>query len=116
VARHRKIRGINIKCHDIETSLLEGVISRGDRRTCDAIELAWRRGARMDGWSEWLQPQRWWQALADSHIDVEKQLHQPYEVMSKLPWDHVNVKYGREYLAKEQNRSVIQLAAMADAK
>lgn len=112
--QHRKIKSINIKCHSVETSLLEGVISRGDRRMCDAIELSWRRGARMDGWNEMLKPDRWWQALADSNIDVEKQLHEPYEVSQKLPWDHVNVKYGRDYLAKEQNRSVIQLAAMAN--
>lgn len=111
----RNIRAVNIKCHDIETSLLEGVLSRGDRRTCDAIELAWQRGARMDGWTENLDPTRWWQALHDCNIDIERQLHEPYELMGKLPWDHVNVKYGREYLEKEQNRSVLQLTAMADA-
>ena len=32
-----------------------------------------------------------------------------------LPWDHVNVKKGREYLEKEQERSVVQLQVMADA-
>ena len=34
----------------------------------------------------------------------------------KLPWDHINVKKGREYLEKEQNRSVLQLQVMAEAK
>ena len=63
-----------------------------------------------------LDPDRWWKALADSDIDIEKQLHEPYELMSKLPWDHVNVKYGRNFLEKEQNRSVIQLDAMANAE
>jgi radical SAM family uncharacterized protein len=113
--QQRKIRTVNIKCHSIETSLLEGILSRGDRRTCDAVELAWRRGARMDGWTEMLDPQRWWQALHDCNINVEKQLHEPYQLTDKLPWDHVNVKYGRDYLAKEQTRSLTQLAAMADA-
>lgn len=114
--QYRSIRSVNIKCHDIETSLLEGVLSRGDRRTCDAIELAWQRGARMDGWTEMLDPRRWWQALSDCQIDVEKQLHEPYGLTDKLPWDHVNVKYGREFLEKEQQRSVLQLGAMADAQ
>ncbi len=107
---------MNIKCHNVETSLLEGVLSRGDRRTCDAVELAWQRGARMDGWDEMLDPNRWWKALEDCNIDIEKQLHEPYELMSKLPWDHVNVKSGREFLQKEQQRAVVQLDAMADAK
>jgi radical SAM family uncharacterized protein len=114
--KQRKNRGINIKCHSVETSLLEGVLSRGDRRTGAAIELAWRRGARMDGWMNMLDPQRWWQALADAQIDIEKQLHQPYDLSAKLPWDHLNVKSGRQFLEKEQSRSVVQLAAMADAE
>lgn len=112
----RRIRSVNIKCHDIETSLLEGVLSRGDRRTGQAIRLAWQRGARMDGWTEHLDPQRWWQALADASVDVERQVHEPYALLDKLPWDHVNVKYGREYLEKEQGRATVQLAEMADAK
>jgi radical SAM family uncharacterized protein len=112
----RTIRSVNIKCHSIETSLLEGVLSRGDRRTGKAIELAWQRGARMDGWTELMDANRWWQALADCQVDIEKQLHTPYQLMDKLPWDHINVKSGREYLEKEQGRAVIQLEAMAGAE
>src|SRR6056297_530136 len=112
----RRIRSVSVKCHDIETSLLEGVISRGDRRTGRAIRLAWERGARMDGWTEHLDPQRWWQALADAGLDIDKQVHESYGLMDKLPWDHVNVKFGRGYLEKEQGRSTVQLAAMADAE
>lgn len=114
--RRRKIRSVNIKCHDIETSLLEGVLSRGDRRTGKAIRLAWERGARMDGWHEHLDPKRWWQAIQEAGIDVQRQVHESYEMMDKLPWDHVNVKFGREYLQKEQTRSAIQLSAMAMAE
>ncbi|QDT08624.1 TIGR03960 family B12-binding radical SAM protein [Planctomycetes bacterium K23_9] len=112
----RKVRSVNVKCHDIETSLLEGVLSRGDRRTGKAIRLAWERGARMDGWTEHLDPQRWWDAVADAGINVESQVHEKYELMDKLPWDHVNVKFGRAYLEKEQGRATVQLAEMANAK
>jgi radical SAM family uncharacterized protein len=111
--KRRKIRSVNVKCHDVETSLLEGVLSRGDRRTGQAIQLAWERGARMDGWTEHLDPQRWWTAIADAGIDVEQQVHQKYELMDKLPWDHVNVKFGRGYLEKEQGRATVQLAELA---
>ena len=112
----RQRRGsVSIKCHDIETSLIEGVLSRGDRRVAEAIELVWRRGARMDSWREQFDPQRWWQALADTGLDVQQLLHTPYEVSARLPWDHLSVKYGREFLEKEQARSAGQLQAMADA-
>ncbi|MEL7263664.1 MAG: TIGR03960 family B12-binding radical SAM protein [Planctomycetota bacterium] len=111
----RKIRSVNIKCHDIETSLLEGVLSRGDRRTGRAVRIAWENGARMDGWTEYLDAERWWSALEEAGIDVQQQVHDPYQLMDKLPWDHVNVKFGRGYLEKEQTRSTVQLSAMADA-
>ena len=113
--QRRKIRSVNIKCHDIETSLLEGVLSRGDRRTGKAIRLAWERGARMDGWTEHLDPERWWNAIQDAGIDIEQQVHTKYDMLDKLPWDHVNVKFGRAYLEKEQGRAVVQLEAMANA-
>ncbi|MDG2220441.1 MAG: TIGR03960 family B12-binding radical SAM protein [Rubripirellula sp.] len=109
-----RIRSVTVKCHAIETSLLEGVLSRGDRRTGKAIRLAWQRGARMDGWTEYLDADRWWTAIEDADIDVEQQVHQKYELMDKLPWDHVNVKFGRAYLEKEQSRATIQLAEMAN--
>jgi radical SAM superfamily enzyme YgiQ (UPF0313 family) len=108
-----RLRSVSVKCHSVETSLLEGVLSRGDRRVADAIELAWQRGARLDSWSECFQADRWWQALADCRLDVQHLLHTPYEIGSRLPWDHVNVKYGRTFLEKEQSRSVTQLEAMA---
>ncbi|HEV3338989.1 MAG TPA: TIGR03960 family B12-binding radical SAM protein [Pirellulales bacterium] len=111
----RRLRSVWIKCHDVETSLLEGVLSRGDRRVADALELAWRRGARLDSWREHFNSQRWWQALADTGIDVAAALHRPFALDARLPWDHLNVKKGRAYLEKEQNRAVVQLAAMSSS-
>jgi radical SAM family uncharacterized protein len=111
----RRGSSVVVKCHDVETSLLEGVLSRGDRRVSAAVELAYRRGARMESWQEKLKPELWWQALAETGVDVERTIHRPYELEAKLPWDHVNVKKGRVYLEKEQNRAVVQLAAMAGA-
>jgi len=113
--RRVKRKSVQVKCHDTDTSLLEGVLSRGDRRLGPAIELAWRRGSRMDSWYENLKPALWWQALDDTGIDVNRILHQPAEIGDRLPWDHINVKKGRTYLEKEQNRAVVQLAAMAGA-
>jgi len=111
-----RLKSVSIKAHHVETSLLEGVLSRGDRRISDAIELVWRRGARLDSWSDQLQPALWWQALAETGIDVEQLVHEPYELMARLPWDHLNVKKGRTYLEKEQNRATVQLAEMALAE
>jgi radical SAM superfamily enzyme YgiQ (UPF0313 family) len=96
----KRLHSVQIKCHKVEASLLEGVMCRGERHVGEAIELAWRRGARFDGWSEHFQPQVWWQALADVKIDLEKTLHLPCPAPSALPWDHITIRQGRGYLLK----------------
>ncbi len=74
VSRYLKLRcrlkSVKIKQHDIELSLLEGILTRGDRRVAVALEEAWRRGCRLDGWSECFQPEIWWQTFADLGIDT----------------------------------------------
>jgi radical SAM family uncharacterized protein len=99
--RRKRLRSVEVKCHDIEASLLEGVMCRGDRRLGAAIELAWRRGARFDGWSEHFRPDLWWQALADAGIDVQETLHVPCPAPEPLPWDQIAIWQGRGHLERE---------------
>jgi len=112
---HRRKRNklVRIKQHDIETSLLEGILTRGDRRVAPGLYEAWRRGARLDGWRECFQPELWWQTFRDLNIDVDFYRTRQRSLTERLPWDHLNVKKGRSYLEKEQERSVIQLRVMA---
>jgi radical SAM family uncharacterized protein len=111
-----RIRSVAVKQHDVELSQLEGVLTRGDRRVAAALEEAWRRGCRMDGWRECFRPEVWWQTFADLGLDVAWYSQRNRPMNEVLPWDHVNVKKGREYLEKEQTRSVVQLQAMANAR
>src|SRR5262245_15615746 len=53
--RRCRYRSVKIKQHDIDCSLLEGVLTRGDRRVARVLEEAWRRGCRLDGWRECFQ-------------------------------------------------------------
>jgi len=110
-----RVRSVTIKCHDIDRSMLEGVLTRGDRRVAAALEEAWRRGARLDAWTEHYEPQLWWKTFEDMGIDAPFYRHRERPIEEVLPWDHIHIKYGRDYLAKEQNRSVVQLEAMAGA-
>jgi radical SAM family uncharacterized protein len=114
---HRRKRNklVKIKQHDVETSLLEGILTRGDRRVSAGLYEAWKRGARFDGWKECFNAELWWSAFRDAGIDVDFYRSRQRPITEKLPWDHVNVKKGRAYLEKEQERSVIQLRVMAEA-
>ena len=85
----RRLRCIHIKCHDIETSLLEAALSRGDRRMAKAIEIAWKNGSRLDSWQEHMNAERWWSAMEEVGIDFDRAIHAPYELSDRLPWDHM---------------------------
>jgi hypothetical protein len=110
-----KLRAVRVKQHDVELSLLEGVLTRGDRRVTPALVEAWRRGCRLDGWRECFKPDVWWQTFTDLGIDTTWYSQRSRPMTELLPWDHVNVKKGRAYLEKEQGRSLLQLDVMANA-
>ena len=114
--RRTRLKAVTIKQHDIDTSMLEGLLTRGDRRVSAVLEEAWKRGARLDGWREHFQPELWWQVVADLGIDFDWFVHRARPTTEVLPWDTINVKKGREYLEKEQNRSLLQLQVMATAE
>jgi hypothetical protein len=48
-------------------------------------------------------------------MDVDALLHQPYAMDAPLPWDHVQVRQGRAFLAEQHRRAVTQQQAMGTA-
>lgn len=114
--RRCRYKSVKVKQHDVDSSLLEGVLTRGDRRVAAALLEAWRRGARLDGWSEAFQPSIWWRTFEDLGLDVSWYAHRSRPVDEVLPWDHIQIKKGRDFMEKEQERSLVQLQVMADAK
>ena len=95
----RKLRAkfLQFKFHDINRSLLESVIGRGDRRLCDVIEAAWREGARFDLWDECFDPALWRGAFEKFGLDLEKLAQKEFERDEILPWEHLGGP-GRRYL------------------
>jgi len=108
--RRKRLRSVELRCHNVESSILEGLLSRGDRKIGEVIERAWRAGARLDAWAEKLRPGLWHDALREAGIDVDQVLHQPYPPDAPLPWDHVGIRQGRAYLERQQRQSAEQLA------
>lgn len=84
-----KNRSVSIKYHGLNSSLLEALLSRGDRRCGDLIEKVWKLGARMDAWSDQINPALWEQAIEETGIDQDLLVHQTYPEEVELPWDHI---------------------------
>ncbi|AXX28506.1 TIGR03960 family B12-binding radical SAM protein [Actinosynnema pretiosum subsp. pretiosum] len=95
-------RNIGMRYHDGQPSLIEGLLSRGDRRIGAVIERVWREGGRFDGWSEHFSYERWVQAakteLEPVGVDLEWFTTREREELEVLPWDHLDSGLDKEWL------------------
>ncbi|MBR5343090.1 MAG: TIGR03960 family B12-binding radical SAM protein [Oscillospiraceae bacterium] len=97
-------KNVTYNWHDAETSLIEAVLSRGDRRIADAIELVWRRGGRLDAWTDYFSFERWMQAFADTGVDPAFYAQRERPVDELLPWDMIDVGVRKAHLIKEREK------------
>ncbi|MCH1867241.1 TIGR03960 family B12-binding radical SAM protein [Nocardioides sp. CFH 31398] len=95
-------RAIGFRYHDGKPGIVEGLLSRGDRRVGRVIEEAWRDGARFDGWSEHFSYDRWAAAaergLAGTGVDLDWFTTRERTEDEVLPWDHLDSGLDKDWL------------------
>jgi len=91
-------RSIGLRYHDGKPGVVEGLLSRGDRRVGAVIEAAWRSGVRFDGWSEYFSYDAWMQAAADVGIDVDWYTTRERGRTEVMPWSHLDSGLDIEWL------------------
>jgi len=99
-------RGISISWQKPETSLLEAVFSRGDRRLGRVIYRAWELGARFDGWDELFKFELWRQAFNETGIDPAFCANRERQITEALPWSHIDGGISSEFLREEYRRAL----------
>ncbi|WP_019630383.1 TIGR03960 family B12-binding radical SAM protein [Actinomadura atramentaria] len=95
-------RSIGLRYHDGQPSVIEGLLSRGDRRVGRVIREVWADGGRFDGWTEHFSYDRWVacadKALADEPVDLAWYTVRERDEVEVLPWDHLDAGLDREWL------------------
>lgn len=91
--------------HDPDTSYLEAVFARGDRRLADAIELAWREGAKFDSWSEYFDLDRWLRAFDTCGLDPAFYANRTRSREEVLPWCRISTGVTTDFLWRERERA-----------
>ncbi|GAA1254504.1 TIGR03960 family B12-binding radical SAM protein [Janibacter melonis] len=95
-------RSIGFRYHDGKPGIVEGLLSRGDRRIGRVIEEVWRDGGRFDGWSEHFSYERWMagaeRGLAGTGVDVDWYTTRERGESEVLPWDHIDSGLDKEWL------------------
>ena len=105
VIKEHLSRRVSFSWHDPETSVLEGAISRGDRRIGKVIYDVWKAGARYDAWQEFLDYGRWMEAFAKNGLHAEDFNRRERSTEEALPWDHVDVGVTKAFLKRELERA-----------
>jgi radical SAM family uncharacterized protein len=100
--------GTQLSWHDPKSSLLEALISRGDRRVGKVIHRAWQLGCRFDSWSEHFDYDKWQQAFDESGIDPGFYVHRQRQFAEVLPWSHIDVGVGIDFLRAEYERAIAE--------
>ncbi len=99
-------KGMNFKGHNTQMSLLEAVLSRGDCSLATLLEKAWRRGCRLDAWTESFDFEIWRAAAEDAGIDIHAYAKRRFEKDGPLPWDGVDMGMKKDFLWKELQRAM----------
>lgn len=91
--------------HDSDTSFLEAVLARGDRRMCKVLETAWRKGAKLDAWEEYFSLDRWLEAFEECGLDPHFYANRRREKDEIMPWSMISSGVTEEYLWRELQRA-----------
>ena len=102
---HLYSKSIEYNYHESNLSRLEAVMARGDRRLCNVIAEAVRRGARLDGWDEFFNYDAWMEAFEACGLDPNFYTVRGYAEEEILPWDTIDVGISKRFLLRERQRA-----------
>ncbi|MBR5382156.1 MAG: B12-binding domain-containing radical SAM protein, partial [Oscillospiraceae bacterium] len=86
-----RAKAVTYNWHDADTSFIEAVLSRGDRKVGDVLEEVWRTGGRLDAWSEYFSMERWMKAFETCGVDPAFYALRERDEDETLPWSHIDV-------------------------
>ena len=95
-------RNVTYNWHDAETSLIEAVLSRGDRKVADAVERVFRNGGRLDAWTDYFSVERWMKAFEECGIDPAFYAFRARKTDEILPWDMIDVGVRKQHFIHER--------------
>lgn len=101
-----RIKGVKFNWHEPHVSFLEAVFARGDRRTADVLETAWRLGCRFDGWSDQFSFDKWMKAFVECGIDPTFYANRQRDKAELLPWSFIDAGVTQDYLWRERERAL----------
>ena len=99
-------KSLKYNWHDAQTTVLEGVMARGDRRVGKVIEEAYRLGCLFDSWTESFHNELWMQAFENTGTDIAFYNLRERGEDELFPWDFIDIGVSRNFLRREWERAM----------
>ncbi len=107
ILRHEgRMQGLRISWNDYNSSQVEAILSRGDRRIGRVIQRAWELGARFDGWQDQFRYDAWMRAMQEAGLEADWYCNRERDKDELLPWSHINAGVESEFLWSEWEKSL----------
>ena len=99
-------KSLKYNWHDAQTTVLEGVMARGDRKVGDVIEEAYRLGCLFDSWTESFHNELWMRAFENTGISIDFYNLRQRDEDELFPWDFIDIGVSRRFLRREWERAM----------
>ena len=99
-------RSLSFKYHDSKTTVIEGILARGDRKLSEAIYKVYEKGGIYDAWTEYFSYDRWMEALDECGIDYHFYTTRERSLDEVFPWDFIDIGVTKNFLKREWNNAM----------
>jgi len=99
-------KSIKYNWHDAKTSVIEGLLARGDRRVGAIIEDAYKNGATFDAWTDYFDYGKWTDVIEKSEFGLDFYVYRRRELDEVLPWDFIDIGASKEFMLREYNNAL----------
>ncbi|MDY6916072.1 MAG: TIGR03960 family B12-binding radical SAM protein [Candidatus Cloacimonadota bacterium] len=103
----KRYKFVNLRYHEIDSSILEVVLGRGGTEVGDLLEKAYRNGALFDGWNEWFDNNKWLKAFEQCDMEINSYLSQ-INTSLPLPWEDVDLGISKDFLISEWKNAKVE--------
>ena len=99
-------KSLKYNWHEADVSVLEGLLARGDRKICNVILSAYKKGCIYDAWGETFDNRKWIDSINENGIDMDFYITRQRDFDEILPWDYIDIGVTKQFLINEYKRAV----------
>ena len=99
-------KSIKYNWHDAKTTIIEGLLARGDRKISKVLEKVYEAGGIYDAWTEFFDYDKWLQALADTNLSLDFYVYRQRSLEEILPWDFIDAGVTKKFMLREYKKAL----------